>query len=123
MQVKRSPEIKYFDDLFTGGSRVTIIANNLTAFIVYLFVAFCIKSDIILTSIKQTQKGNKMEKKIISREELSIFNSITTNMLVAAARGEIDLNEVARKNLADRGLDQEGKWAGFNKAAELLKKD
>jgi hypothetical protein len=42
-----------------------------------------------------------------------------TSVLAAAARGEIDLNELARQELALRGLDSEGNWVGLNNARRL----
>ncbi len=53
-----------------------------------------------------------------AREELQTFAAA---ILVAAATGEIDLNWMAREELAARGLDRSGVWCGsFAKAkAEL----
>lgn len=46
------------------------------------------------------------------------IQTIPADVLAAAARGEIDLNALARQELASRGLDLSGKWIGFAKAAE-----
>ena len=35
------------------------------------------------------------------------------------ARGEIDLNRIAREELASRGLGLRGEWVGFQKAREI----
>lgn len=40
--------------------------------------------------------------------------------LVAAASGSVDLNALARRELAQRGLDQSGSWVGFDQAASAL---
>ena len=48
-----------------------------------------------------------------------IFQGTYTELLVKAAKGEIDLNELAKSELAARGLDQHGEWVGFKKAAEI----
>jgi hypothetical protein len=51
-----------------------------------------------------------------AREHVQTFPS---DVLAAAARGEIDLNDYARRELASRGLDHAGKWIGFPAAARL----
>lgn len=38
-------------------------------------------------------------------------------VLMAAANGRIDLNEVARAELVCRGLGKDGRWVGFPRAA------
>lgn len=48
-----------------------------------------------------------------------ILQSICTDMLAQAARGELDLNALARKELANRGVDWHGHWVGFEKASRL----
>ena len=40
-------------------------------------------------------------------------------VLAAAARGELDLNRLAREEMASRGLDLDGNWVGFKRAAEI----
>lgn len=45
------------------------------------------------------------------------LQTLPTDLLRALACGEIDAREVAAKLMAGRGLDQEGKWVGFPKAA------
>ena len=40
-------------------------------------------------------------------------------ILAAAARGELDLHVVARRELASRGLDHHRKWVGFEVAAHI----
>jgi hypothetical protein len=42
-----------------------------------------------------------------------------TSVLAAAARGEIDLNELAKQELSLRGLDSEGNWVGLENARRL----
>lgn len=39
--------------------------------------------------------------------------------LAAAARGELDLNALARIELAARGQDERGEWIGFDKARQI----
>lgn len=48
-----------------------------------------------------------------------ILSQIDTELLAAAARGEFDLNELARIELASRGMDSDCVWRGFAKAREI----
>jgi len=48
-----------------------------------------------------------------------IFSLTYTQLLVEALNGEFDIEYMIRKELANRGLDKEGKWIGFDKAKEL----
>ena len=45
------------------------------------------------------------------------LQTLPTDLLRALACGEIDAREVAAKLMAGRGLNREGKWVGFQKAA------
>ena len=47
------------------------------------------------------------------------LQTLGSDILAMAARGEIDLNALARMDLAARGLDADGQWVGFEKAAEI----
>lgn len=48
------------------------------------------------------------------------LQTIPTQLLAAAVRGEINLNELARAVLAGRGVDTNGKWVGFEASARLM---
>ncbi len=52
-------------------------------------------------------------------EELGFIQRALNKVLVAVANGELDLNNLARKELANRGLDKQGKWVGFDKANQI----
>lgn len=52
-------------------------------------------------------------------DEISFIQTALTKVLAAAARGELDLNRLAREELASRGLDQNGVWVGFEQAAKI----
>ena len=52
-------------------------------------------------------------------DELGFIQLADAQILAAVARGELDLNRLAREELAARGLDQQGRWVGFEKAAEI----
>lgn len=48
-----------------------------------------------------------------------VLQLFKNDVLVTVINGEIDLNEVARLEMAARGLDKKGTWVGFQKAAEI----
>ena len=52
-------------------------------------------------------------------DELGFIQGALTKVLTAVARGELDLNKLAREELAARGVDRNGHWVGFEKAAEI----
>ncbi len=52
----------------------------------------------------------------INNDELNpeyLFRLTYTELLVKIASGEIDAQECAQKELKNRGLDNNGKWVGF----------
>ncbi len=52
--------------------------------------------------------------------EENIFQTTSNKILVLAVNGEIDLKKIAGKELANRGLDKEGKWVGFEIAEKIF---
>jgi hypothetical protein len=52
-------------------------------------------------------------------DEIGFIQTADTQVLAAVARGELDLNRIAREELAARGLDLNGVWVGFEKAREI----
>jgi len=54
-------------------------------------------------------------------DELGFIQTAINKVLAAVARGEIDLNLLARKELAGRGLDDQGIWIGFDRAKKFHK--
>ena len=52
-------------------------------------------------------------------DELGFMQTALTKVLAAAACGEIDLNRLAREELAARGLDDKGVWVGFARAKQI----
>jgi hypothetical protein len=48
-----------------------------------------------------------------------MFSLTATQLLTEALSGEYDINYLLRKELANRGLDRQGKWIGFDKAKKL----
>ena len=73
------------------------------------------------TKIKLTldQNGSITEQAEFTVDELGFMQTALNKVLAAAARGEIDLNLVAKQTLAGRGLDLDGEWVGFKKAKEI----
>ena len=53
-------------------------------------------------------------------DEVGFIQLADTKVLAAVARGEIDLNLIAREELAGRGLDDRGRWVGFDQARAAL---
>jgi hypothetical protein len=48
-----------------------------------------------------------------------IFSTTATQLLCEALRGNYDIIYLIRKELANRGVDKEGKWVGFDKAGKI----
>ncbi len=49
-------------------------------------------------------------------DEHMFLQTAAAAMLAAAATGALDLNQLAREELASRGCDATGKWVGFKRA-------
>jgi hypothetical protein len=54
-----------------------------------------------------------------SVDEIGFIQIADAKVLAAVARGDIDLNWIAREELAARGLGLNGEWVGF-KAARTI---
>lgn len=52
-------------------------------------------------------------------DDVGFLQTASSKVMGASARGEIDLNRLARKELASRGMDTDGKWVGFQRASEI----
>ena len=57
----------------------------------------------------------------LNNEILGFLALAGTDVLAAVARGEIDLNRLAREVLVNRGMNAHGVWVGFAKAREELR--
>jgi hypothetical protein len=53
-------------------------------------------------------------------DEIGFIQIADAKVLAAVARGEIDLNRIAREELASRGLGLHGEWVGFDEARKVL---
>jgi hypothetical protein len=52
-------------------------------------------------------------------DEVGFIQIALTKVLAAIARGEFDLNRLAREELAARDLDDQGVWVGFDRAKQI----
>jgi len=69
----------------------------------------------------KTYTGSLAEQKAFADKVTEWLQTMPTDVLAAAARGEVNLNRVAREELAARGLNDRGKWVGFEEAKRLSK--
>lgn len=53
-------------------------------------------------------------------DELQFIQAVPGRVLVAVVCEELDLNLLAREELANRGYDQHGVWVGLRRAQEEL---
>ena len=53
-------------------------------------------------------------------DELKFIQTVPRRILVASARGALDLNRLACEELANRGYDLDGLWVGFAGAKDAL---
>ena len=44
-----------------------------------------------------------------------LFQGVVAELLVKALNGQIDLQELARQELANRHVDESGNWVGFKR--------
>jgi len=44
---------------------------------------------------------------------------LPTELLLAMAKGEVDTQAIAARLMAERGLDDQGDWVGFDKAGDI----
>ncbi|MBI4238572.1 MAG: hypothetical protein HY696_09190 [Deltaproteobacteria bacterium] len=65
----------------------------------------------------QIEKVRKIE---YDADEFGHIQCMETATLCKVARGEVDLNQIAINHLAARGMDENGRWIGFDKAKERL---
>lgn len=52
---------------------------------------------------------------------LFLFGATSTSLLVRALNKEFDITMLIRLQLATRGVDEKGRWVGFEKAKQTLK--
>jgi hypothetical protein len=54
-----------------------------------------------------------------TEDELGFMQLADSKVLAAAARGELDMNALAREYLAARGQGLNGEWVGFERARQI----
>jgi len=52
-------------------------------------------------------------------DDAMILQIAKTRLLLYMATGQVDATQMARQELAQRGLDEQGTWIGFDAAAKL----
>lgn len=75
-----------------------------------------------MASSKLNRNGKSYKVYVPSKEEevsdelnpQFLFQTIHTSLLVDILSGKIDAVEAARKELQNRGQDENGEWVGFN---------
>ena len=68
---------------------------------------------------KQVEKKTGYSAGPFTVDEIGFIQIADAKVLAAVARGEIDLNRIAREELAARGLGLHGEWVGFQKARQI----
>lgn len=70
-----------------------------------------------INKYKQGEKDGSL-----SREEnpLYLFSEISTGLLVKIVNKEFNILTLARMQLLERGVNEKGKWIGFEKSRQLL---
>ncbi|MBA3673340.1 MAG: hypothetical protein H0W75_00015 [Chitinophagaceae bacterium] len=75
--------------------------------------------------LTKTGKDRLMSKDYDNRDDdinpRFIFSTTSTALLAEALRGDFDLKQLVRQELANRGLNSEGNWVGFDQAAKIHK--
>ena len=66
------------------------------------------------------QENYDLEDALIPKYAVQV---LSTPLLVKFAKGEINMERMARSELANRGLDVDGKWVGCDTAEHILKKE
>ena len=51
-----------------------------------------------------------------------MLNTIASELLIKIAKGEIDIQKLVRKQLSDRGIDDQRNWIGPDKARKYWEK-
>lgn len=50
---------------------------------------------------------------------LEHLQPLPTELLLAMAKGEVDVEAIAAQLVAERGMNQDGKWVGFDVAEKI----
>lgn len=71
-----------------------------------------------ITKYEQAAKDGSLPEE---ENPLFLFGATSTGLLVRALNKEFDINMLIRLQLATRGVDEKGRWVGFEKARQSLK--
>lgn len=74
-----------------------------------------LEREIFPNGIKKTNAAE-----IFTADQLGAMNLLPTEVLAAAAVGQIDLNAFAHELLANQGLNKFGVWVGVNNAIKAF---
>jgi len=58
-----------------------------------------------------------MANKKYTDEQEFIFQTFESSLIAEIATGKIDAQEIAANEMTNRGLDKDGEWVGFARAA------
>ena len=72
-----------------------------------------------LGGTRQMEKKTGYSAGSFTVDEIGFIQIAEAKVLAAVARGEIDLNRIAKEELASRGLGLHGEWVGFERARQL----
>lgn len=75
-----------------------------------------------VVGIGKHKKDAQMKEQETLPDDLSpnyLFSGIDTHLLTQAVTGKLDLLYYAKQELANRGIDESGKWIGFSQAKKL----
>lgn len=86
------------------------------------------ESSVTLAGVKKQPKAADQEKALKNLADRGddlnpafIFSTTASQLLSEALQGKFDLDYLVRRELANRGQDENGEWVGFDKAQKLHK--
>ncbi len=56
----------------------------------------------------------------VTIDQVAFIQTVPVSVLVEVSAGRVNLNRLAREELANRGYDSQGVWVGFREAASLF---
>lgn len=77
-----------------------------------------------LVKVKTVKSATDLKKYADRPDDLNpqfLFSMISTQLLCEALRGDYDVMYLLRRELANRGVDENGKWVGFPQASKIHK--
>jgi len=71
-----------------------------------------------INKYKQAEKDGSLPR---DENPLYLFADISTNLLVKIVSKDFNILELARLQLLERGVNEKGKWIGFEKAHQIIR--